>query len=103
MTTLYLLFEWTEERESKNHIGIFSTLDKAKQAAQLTFDAEGGDAEGVEGFQLEWKMLDSDSGSTQWYAPQGSARHNAEYPYEIDEFTLDKLHLTEFDEAVRKW
>lgn len=37
---MYLLFEWTEEREAKIHHGIYSTPEKAREAAALFYAAE---------------------------------------------------------------
>lgn len=57
--TMFLLFEWTEEREAKMHVGIYSTEEKAKKAAQLdwenTLKVRG--AEPHEIAELEWDTL----------------------------------------------
>lgn len=37
---MFLLFEWTEEREAKMHLGIYSSADKARAAAQLYWAQE---------------------------------------------------------------
>lgn len=71
---MYLLFEWTEEREGKNHVGIYSTLEKAQAAAELSH-----------GDELEWKELGGDA-IRSWYAEKDE---NDDFPYEIEEFEVD--------------
>lgn len=71
---MYLLFEWTEERESKNHVGIYSTVEKAKAAGELSH-----------GDELEW-VEENWSSSPVW---RGDKPYDDDYPYEIDEFEVD--------------
>ena len=59
--TMFLLFEWTEEREAKMHLGIYSTEEKAQAAAQLYWkkELEERGAEPHEIAELVWDKGDT--------------------------------------------
>lgn len=96
MTNMYLLWEWTEEREAKIHHGIFSTPEKAKQAAQLDYesnfdpwDLEDEEAEKWEEGDpipaLAWSVLSySDDLTGEKPGPR-----SGDTPYQITEFEVD--------------
>lgn len=70
---MYLLWEWTEEREGKVFHGIYSTPEKAKAAAELSDENEikwSGDYDELIGF------------STSEFA-------DGDYPFEISKFEVD--------------
>jgi len=57
---MFLLFEWTTEREAKMHLGIYSTEEKAKAAAQLYWAQELKDR-GAEESEIGELIWDGDS------------------------------------------
>lgn len=78
---MYLLFEWTEEREGKNHVGIYSTVEKAKKAAELAYKESGDHDDLPEGdyHELEWDGL----------VGTKSSGYEQDFPYDIEEFEVD--------------
>ena len=103
---MFLLFEWTEEREAKMHIGIYSTEEKAKAAAQLAWANELKDrgAEPHEVGNLEWK---SDGGFlTGWKRLADGADEDLVYvadadcPYDVEALPLDFVLLHQFPGPV---
>lgn len=77
---VYLLFEWTEERESKIHYGVFSTAEFAKARADL------------EALDCEEGPLDWDEWEGCWTGEKFDGL-TQDYPYEIIEFELDSSVL----------
>jgi hypothetical protein len=103
MTTMYLVFQWTDERESKIHIAICSTLEKAKAAAQLDTDGQregwfSGTADAAS-VPLDWKTY-PDPSETGTYADPGFGQDNR--IYEIEEYELDVYRNAEWDAANQK-
>ncbi len=70
---MYLLWEWTEEREGKILHGIFSTVGKAKAAAELSDENE-----------VSWS---EDGGGLVGYSMSEFA--DSDYPFEITKFEVD--------------
>ncbi len=103
---VYLLFEWTEERESKIHIGVYSTFEKAQAASQLSWMQELTDR-GAEPDQIGpvvWASKTNAVGQTYHWGRKtlsstvaaGSEEaenilysDDDETPYEIEEFEFD--------------
>jgi hypothetical protein len=89
---MYLLYEWTEERESKMHIGIYSTMEKAQAAAEMNYREEGDHDDLPEGdyHELKWeKSRESVDGYK-----HGS--YEKDYPYSIEEFEVDTYVVYDF-------
>ena len=87
---MYLLYEWTEEREGKVHFGIYSTVEKAKTAAQRLYESQDWLHEDLpEGtyYKLEWK--NECTGISGWKNGDG------DYPYDIEEFEVDTYTTAE--------
>lgn len=85
---VFLLFEWTEEREAKNHIGVFTTLKKAQQAAQRSWE-EDQRADGEEAGELEWKDLAAHGSPDIYWGEKPENEYMDESPFEINTFELD--------------
>jgi hypothetical protein len=97
MTKMYLLWEWTEEREAKIHHGIFSAREKAEAAALERLRRDiieiGGEPDEVAEAQVNWdeglgvKVLPEDS--EEWMDDENT-------PYEIEEFEVDTLTFYQY-------
>lgn len=97
---MYLLFEWTEEREAKMHIGIYSTQEKAQVAAQMDWEQTLRDrgAEDHEIADLEWEITpDFCIGKKRVNVEEGSEESenlmyidDPDLPYDIEGFQLDE-------------
>lgn len=81
-TKVYLLFQWTEEREGKDIFGVYSTLLKAKCVAQVDFHHECRDY-GVTPRPLSWVITPL---STEWFAEGTAGDENG---YTIEQHGLD--------------
>jgi hypothetical protein len=82
-TTVYLLFQWTDEREAKSHIGIYSSIEKAKAAAQLDCNSEAKQHhEPAE--ELAWATGAGDLSAIAWWH-----ENEDDGLYDIESFELD--------------
>lgn len=92
---VYLVWEWTEEREAKIHHAICSTLDKAKDAAQRLWDDEctlRGDPTSA----LDWKPSRLPLPPDAWVGEKGQRNNPGFYddndvPFEVEPFEIDVL------------
>jgi hypothetical protein len=104
MTDMYLLFEWTEEREAKMHLAITSSVEKAKKAAELSWKNDGRDRgatdEELEQFHVEWEEHEFGTIGMK-KGPEDEDlvyRYDGDVPYEIELFVLDEISLaTDYD------
>lgn len=87
---VYLVWEWTEEREAKIHHAICSTLDKAKDAAQRLWDDECT-LRGDPTSPLTWKPSGPLSDSWAGEKGQGGYQYDADVPFEVEPFEIDVL------------
>lgn len=102
MTDMYLLFEWTEEREAKMHLGIFTSIEKAKAAAEKLWKHELIDDRGAEEHEIDAEPLnwtphrhgDGWTGEKKELAdPDLVNRYDVEVPYDIEVFTVDTVSI----------
>jgi hypothetical protein len=97
-TKMYLAFQWTDEREAKEIIGVFSSAAKAQAACQLDTDANRanyfkGDPE-AEPVPLEWET----DGPDDLHADPGFGGEDR--VYEIEEHELNIYKTGEYDRAL---
>lgn len=109
MTDMYLLFEWTEEREAKMHLGIFTTVEKAKDAALISWKNDGkqrgATEDELEEFTIDWAEEEFGTIGTRNGADDEDLTDlNDEQPYEIEMFQLDRISVHgEYDMATRQY
>jgi hypothetical protein len=89
---VYLVWEWTEEREAKIHHAVCSTLDKAKDAAQRLWDDECT-LRGDPTSPLTWKP--SGPLPDSWAGEKGQGNspgyQDDDVPFEVEPFEIDVL------------
>lgn len=109
MTDMYLLFEWTEEREAKMHLGIFTSIEKAKAAALISWKNDGkqrgATEEELEEFTLNWADEKFGTiGTRSGPEDEDLTDLNDEQPYEIEVFQLDLISTAgEYNQETRSY
>lgn len=108
MTDMFLLFEWTEEREAKMHLGIYSSMEKAQAASQVYWEHEQKErgAEPSEMGPVVWEVTSSSLGEEFYHGrktlapgadPDLADRNDEECPFDIEKFELDTVGLYTYD------